>query len=44
MTINDGVTIPKVANIPPKIPPNLLPQNVATFTAIIPGVDCPIEK
>jgi hypothetical protein len=38
----DGVTIPKVANIPPGIPPTLLPTNVAVFTAITPGVHCPI--
>ena len=36
--INDGVTKPRVANIPPIFPFLLCPIKVAVFTAITPGV------
>ena len=42
MIITEGVTTPQVATIPPKIPCKLYPMKVATFTAIIPGVICPM--
>jgi len=38
----DGVTMPNVETIPPKIPSCLYPMKVETFIAMIPGVDCPI--
>ncbi len=40
--IIEGVIKPKDAIIPPKLPFLFLPQNVEVFTAIIPGVVCPI--
>ena len=38
----DGNTNPSVATIPPIIPACLYPTKVAVFTAMIPGVHCPI--
>ena len=40
--IIDGVTTPNVAIIPPGMPATLHPTNVAVFTAMTPGVHCPI--
>ena len=42
MIIIDGVINPKDAIMPPKFPFLFLPQNVDVFTAIMPGVVCPI--
>ena len=44
MIIREGKTIPDVEKIEPIIPALLYPTKVATFTAIIPGVLCPIAK
>ena len=38
----EGVTIPAVATTAPKVFCLLYPIKVATLTAIIPGVDCPM--
>ena len=38
----DGSTKPSVATMPPILPASFLPQKVAVFTAIIPGVACAI--
>ncbi len=43
MTIEGNIT-PAVAAIPPKTPFLLYPINVAVFTAMTPGVHCPIAK
>ena len=42
--INEGNTTPSVAKVPPAIPLCFCPINVAVFTAIIPGVHCPIAN
>ena len=42
MTMTDGVMTPRVATMPPGIPASLFPINVDTFTAITPGVHCPM--
>ena len=38
INIIEGDTTPRVATIPPIIPLSLFPTNVATLTAITPGV------
>ena len=41
---SDGNTIPSVAMIPPSTPACFCPTKVAVFTAIMPGVHCPMAK
>jgi hypothetical protein len=44
MMMTEGVTTPAVVTQPPRDPLRLYPTKVATFTATMPGVACPIAK
>ena len=42
MITRDGNTTPSVATMPPGMPLNFWPMNVAVFTAMMPGVHWPM--
>ena len=44
MITSPGETTPSVARMPPRMPRCLAPTKVEVFTAMMPGVHCPMAK